>query len=255
MILENKFEKYRGNERADRRIEEVLERRKAQEEDGQMDPRILVLPEFIPCQKFLSETDVEFVIFPSNRGGYCIQPLKKEYSMNYKCDFPKVWLGLENEELVQMTGLKSASFCHKGGFLMTVGELEDAKKACRISLEQYREEDVIVSLGGDADTDRLLAKLPDLQNVKIIHLPPAQMPELSVNGIYAEVLTEKAERKALWKEQLKQILKYKPEAVYVEGNAFETYPIVHLLRKKHIPVLTKMEYNGTCVVVRIPSGS
>ena len=39
------------------------------------------------------------------------------------------WLGLENEELEQVTGLQSAGFCHKGGFLMTVGMLEDAVKA------------------------------------------------------------------------------------------------------------------------------
>ena len=81
MILENKFKRYRGNERADKRVEEVL---------AKHDPasRILVLPEFIPCQKALSETDIAFVIFPSNRGGFCIQPQKREYSMNYKCSFP-----------------------------------------------------------------------------------------------------------------------------------------------------------------------
>ena len=28
---------------------------------------------------------IVFVVFPSNRGGYCIQPQKKEYSLNYKC--------------------------------------------------------------------------------------------------------------------------------------------------------------------------
>ena len=83
MILENKFERYLGNERADKRIEEILET-----QNPEADSRILVLPEFIPCQKRLSETDIAFVIFPSNRGGYCIQPQKKEYSLNYKCSFP-----------------------------------------------------------------------------------------------------------------------------------------------------------------------
>ena len=67
MILENKFERYKGNERADKRIDEILK-------DHDQKSRILVLPEFIPCQKALSETDIAFVIFPSNRGGYCIQP-------------------------------------------------------------------------------------------------------------------------------------------------------------------------------------
>ena len=35
---------------------------------------------------------------------------------------PSEWLGLENEELQEVTGLKTAGFCHKGGFLMTTGE-------------------------------------------------------------------------------------------------------------------------------------
>ena len=72
MILDNKFARYLGNERADKRIEEILE-----VQNPEADSRILVLPEFIPCQKRLSETDIAFVIFPSNRGGYCIQPQKK----------------------------------------------------------------------------------------------------------------------------------------------------------------------------------
>ena len=59
--------------------------------------------------------------------------------MNYKCSFPKQWLGLENEELQAATGLASAGFCHKGGFLMTVGDEADAIRACEISLEAYEQ--------------------------------------------------------------------------------------------------------------------
>ena len=248
MILENKFERYRGNERADKRVEEVL---------AKHDPasRILVLPEFIPCQKALSETDIAFVIFPSNRGGFCIQPQKREYSMNYKCSFPAEWLGLENEELEQVTGLQSAGFCHKGGFLMTVGMLEDAVKACRISMELYHENPTIVNLGGDSCIDPLLKQLPGMQEATVIHMDFMQLPELTVDGIYGEAAMDKQQWKNEVKENLKRILKQKPEAVYVEGNVFETYPIVHQLRKKHIPVLTMMEKDGQKLIIQIPSGS
>lgn len=53
----------------------------------------------------------------------------------------------------------------------------------------------------------------------------------------------------------KKILKYKPEAVCVNGNVFSTYPVVHALRKKHVPVLTIMENDEEKLIVRIPSGS
>lgn len=251
MILENKFERYLGNERANRRIEEVI----MAQDNSTDDTRILVLPEFIPCQKRLSETDIAFVIFPSNRGGYCIQPQKKEYSMNYKCSFPKEWLGYENEELVQATGLASAGFCHKGGFLMTAGTLEDAISACKISLANYQEEPVIVNFGGDNNVDNLLLTLPGMEHATINHIPLPDIPDLQIDGIYGEVDMEKQQWKNRIKEQVKQILKEKPEAVYVEGSVFLTYPIVHQLRKKHIPVLTLVEQQGQKRIVRIPSSS
>lgn len=252
MILENKFERYRGNARADQRVEQVLEEHNPKD-------RILVLPEFIPCQKALAETEIAFVIFPSNRGGYCIQPQKREYSMNYKCSFPSQWLGLEGEELVKETGLSSAVFCHKGGFLMTAGELEDAKAACKKALEVYQEDSVIVSLSApDTEAEELLKQIAGargIPSVRICHVDFAALPELEIEDNYAEVALEKQDWKARVKEQVRQILKYKPEAVYVQGNVFETYPMVHALRKKHIPVLTMIEKAGRKLIVRIPSGS
>ena len=250
MILDNKFARYLGNERADKRIEEILET-----QNPEADSRILVLPEFIPCQKRLSETDIAFVIFPSNRGGYCIQPQKKEYSLNYKCSFPSEWLGLENEELQKETGLSSASFCHKGGFLMTTATLEDARKACQISLDTFTDEITLVNLSSDTSTDTLLMKLPELAHVKIIHKPLPDLPALDINGIYAEIEMKKTEWKKYIKDLVKDLLKTKPEAVYVDGDMFSIYPVVHQLRKKHIPVLTSVTKNGEKLIIRIPSGS
>ena len=258
MILENKFERYRGNERADKRVEELLEAHEEEIQSGktaEKEAKILILPEFVPCQKRLSETEIAFVIFPSNRGGYCIQPQKKEYSLNYKCSFPVEWLGLENEDLVRVTGLESAGFCHKGGFLMTAGTLEDAVKACEISLKEFHEKPVVVNFGGDISVDELLLQLPKLQAAKVVHIDFPQLPELEMQGIYGEVLMEKQEWKAAVKEQVKEILKYKPEAVFVGNTTFSAYPVVHMLRKKHISVLTMVERNGEKILVRIPSGS
>ena len=66
---------------------------------------------------------------------------------------------------------------------------------------------------------------------------------------------EKQQWKSRIKDQVKQILKEKPEAVYVEGEFFLTYPVVHQLRKKHIPVLTSVTKDGEKLIIRIPSGS
>lgn len=258
MILENKFERCRGNERADRRVEEILEEQERAIKAGEIpeeNRRILILPEFVPCQKHLSETEIAFVIFPSNRGGYCIQPQKREYSLNYKCSFPEEWLGLEKEELQAVSGLSGAVFCHKSGFLMTAETLEDAVQACRLSLENYREEPVLVSLGGSEEAEMLLRELPDLKNAKLVKLPLPELPELDTAGIFGTVAMEKQEWKNRIKAEVKNILKEKPEAVYVEGDIFSTYPLVHALRKKHVPVLTLLKDGERKLIIRIPSGS
>lgn len=262
MVLENKFARYRADARADEKINQVL----AMQETQGGDARILVLPEFVPCQKRLKETDTAFVIFPSNRGGYCIQPQKKPDSMNYKCSFPKQWLGLENEELQKATGLASAGFCHKGGFLMTVGDDADAIRACEISLEEYEQKPVIVCLwdAGETqetkncereETEHLLRQIPDMTDAQICHMTLPLLPDLEEQGMYAEVAMEKEDWKKYIKEFVKQILECKPEAVYVTADLFAAYPVVHALRKKHMPVLMRAKKEGKTCIVRLPSGS
>lgn len=262
MVLENKFARYRADARADEKINQVL----AMQETQGGDARILVLPEFVPCQKRLKETDIAFVIFPSNRGGYCIQPQKKPDSMNYKCSFPKQWLGLENEELQKATGLASAGFCHKGGFLMTVGDEADAIRACEISLEEYEQKPVIVCLwdAGEAqetkncereETEHMLRQIPDMTDAQICHMTLPHLPDLEEQGMYAEVAMEKEDWKKYIKEFVKQILECKPEAVYVTADLFAAYPVVHALRKKHMPVLMRAKKEGKTRIVRLPSGS
>lgn len=259
MILENKFERYKGNERADKRIDEILKNH---------DPksRILVLPEFIPCQKALSETDIAFVIFPSNRGGYCIQPQKKEYSMNYKCSFPESWLGLEGDELIKETGLDTAVFCHKGGFIMTVGQLDEAVMACQKAVDSYEENSVIVKYGkltSDDMSDEIdknildTAKMLGIKGARIVNADLMPVPDIEImedgqSQAYAKVSMEKQQWKAYVKEHVKKILKYKPEAVFVSGDVFYTYPVVRALRKKHIPVLTSMEKDGKKLIIKLP---
>ena len=138
---------------------------------------------------------------------------------------------------------------------MTAGTLEDAVAACKISLSCFKEEPVIVNLGGGKEVDKLLQKLPGMEHARILHCTLPELPELTMQGIYGEVAMEKQQWKSLIKEQVKQVLKEKPEAVYVQGDVFSTYPIVHQLRKKHIPVLTLVEWDGERMIVRIPSGS
>ena len=242
MILVNMFEKYKGNERADKRIEEILAIHEAAVLSGEksaIEAKILVLPEFVPCQKTLRETEIAFIIFPSNRGGYCIQPLKKEHSLNYKCCFPENWPGLEGDELKQATGLNSANFCHKGGFIMTVDDLNDAISACKISLENFTETSCIINLGGSSEIDEILKETPHMENATIIHCDLPEIPAITWKGNFGEISMEKEDFTSYIKDYVKGVLKYKPDAVYIEGDLFSVYPVIRALHKKHIPVYIK----------------
>ena len=86
-------------------------------------------------------------------------------------------------------------------------------------------------------------------------MPLFSAPELQIQGNYGEIVMEKPQWKQLIKEYVREILHFRPEAVFVNGELLEAYPVVHALRKKHVPVLTISEQNGKSVIVRIPAGS
>ena len=114
---------------------------------------------------------------------------------------------------------------------------------------------MIVSLGDDDKGDALLLKLPQFSQAKIVHVKLLELPPMEWDGIYGESTLEKQEWKAQMKEQVKKILRSKPEAVYVQGELFAVYPLIHALRKRHMPVLVRTEMEGEQKIVRIPSGS
>ena len=139
---------------------------------------------------------------------------------------------------------------------MSVETIEDAVGACKISMAQYVEEPSVVCYGAvDDETEELLHLLPGMKNIQVHKIGIPDLPEMEVDGVYGEVAMDKTEWKRFVKARVKEILRYKPEAVYVDGNVFTMYPVVHALRKKHIPVLTRIEKNGKKLLIRIPSGS
>ena len=118
---------------------------------------------------------------------------------------------------------------------MTVGDEADAIRACEISLEEYEQKPVIVCLwdAGEAqetkncereETEQLLRQIPDMTDAQICHMTLPLLPDLEEQGVYAEVAMEKEDWKTYIKDFVKQILEYKPEAVYVTADLFAAYP-------------------------------
>jgi uncharacterized UPF0160 family protein len=96
---------------------------------------IVVLPRFAPWKAVLVPSDAEFVVYPSQRGGFNAQTIPQSMDdETAKCAFPEQWAGKENTELQSLSGLGTLRFCHKGRFLVAAGTQKDAIEACRIAM-------------------------------------------------------------------------------------------------------------------------
>ena len=93
--------------------------------------KTLILDEYIPYEFaiFALNLDINFVIYPSNRGGYAIKTVPTYYKgFTPKIPFKKNWGGLRDKELQEISKVKTAKFCHHNLFIAFTDTLEDAKK-------------------------------------------------------------------------------------------------------------------------------
>ena len=98
--------------------------------------KILILDEFVPYEYAIFELnlDVDFVVYPSTRGGYAAHTIPTYYKgFTSKVHFNSKWAGLRDEELQKASGIKTAKFCHNKLFLVTAETKEDVLKLIYLS--------------------------------------------------------------------------------------------------------------------------
>lgn len=128
IILKKKIESILSIQRAKVLVESALA--------GAKD-NIVVLPRFAPWRMILVKSDAEFVVYPSQRGGFSAQVIPADIdTKEAKCDFPEEWAGKPAEELQRISGIHTLTFCHKSRFLITAGNLEDIIKACKMARDK-----------------------------------------------------------------------------------------------------------------------
>lgn len=87
-----------------------------------------ILEEYLPYEETLLKNEkynkIEFVAFPSNRGGFAIKTVPKSFQdHNPRKAFPESWAGLENEELEKVSNIKGLRFCHSGRFIVNCKDI------------------------------------------------------------------------------------------------------------------------------------
>ncbi len=124
-LLKKKLETIWSIQRARKLVEEAF----ADMQDG-----IVVLPRFAPWKQVLVGTGADFIVYPSQRGGFSAQgiPADRESSA-LKFEFPAEWAGKPEEELAVISGIKTLRFCHNNRFLISTGTQEDAILACKLT--------------------------------------------------------------------------------------------------------------------------
>lgn len=131
VVFDNTLKKAIAKAKAQDIVEEAIENSKE---------HIMVLDQFAPWQEFIfssentKATDILFVVYPSNRGGYnwqCVPETPGGYGQRKKV--PDEWKGCSGETLRQITGVETASFCHPAGFIGGAETFDDAYALAKIA--------------------------------------------------------------------------------------------------------------------------
>lgn len=235
MILENKFERYLEMNVQTDGWKKFLQ--------NMLLPSLRAIPrQKIPISLYFRN------LFPAktpfgNQHCFCdlsVQPGRLLYPATEKRIFHELQMQFsfflawpEGEELSLVTGLKSAAFCHKGGFLMTCGTLEDSVLACRSSLAVFHEEAVIVSLGGNKENRHAASKASGSFFCQDRTSAGSPITGADSERNLRRTLHGKDRMEKLYKDRIKEILRYKPEAVFADNAMFSCIPSFMLCEKTY----------------------
>ncbi|HTU28718.1 MAG TPA: MYG1 family protein [Solirubrobacteraceae bacterium] len=100
------------------------------------DPRLIELPVNAPWKRVLvpAAREALFVIYPK-RQGFGLEGVPVELgTFDLRRQLPAEWAGLEGDELVAVTGVEDAVFCHVKRFLVVARSREGIEQLARLAL-------------------------------------------------------------------------------------------------------------------------
>ena len=106
--------------------------------DDAEDPRVIVLEKYTPWKRTVHTLSDQalYVVYPSQSGHWRIQTVPVELgSFEDRKPLPKLWAGLSDEALQDVTGIDDAMFCHNGLFIAGSASYESTMKMAAIALQ------------------------------------------------------------------------------------------------------------------------
>ena len=109
-LLEHKLESLAAMERGHAVVQAALKNR----QDG-----VVTLEYYVPWKPVLVPSEAEFVIFPSERGGYSLQCVPKDFNgkTGHKVPLPREWNACPAPRLQELSGVPEVTFCHAIGYM------------------------------------------------------------------------------------------------------------------------------------------
>jgi uncharacterized UPF0160 family protein len=100
------------------------------------DPRLVELPVNAPWKQVLvpAAPDALYIIYPK-RQGFGLEAVPRELgSFENRRDLPEAWAGREGPDLVAVTGVRDALFCHVKRFLVVASSHAGIEQLARLAL-------------------------------------------------------------------------------------------------------------------------
>ena len=133
IVFRNTLEDAISKAKAQKLVEQAIEKSEG---------HIMVLDQFVPWQEYIFSStnpkagEVQFVVYPSNRGGYHWQCVPDELGgFGQRKTVPAEWKGLNGYNLQQVTGVDTAIFCHPAGFIGGAETFADAYALAKKAVE------------------------------------------------------------------------------------------------------------------------
>jgi uncharacterized UPF0160 family protein len=106
------------------------------------DKRLIILNDEYSWQNVLGKyPEPLFVVKPSFESGtwhaYAVRSIGNRFDS--RLDFPESWGGMRDEELVKITGVADAVYCHKGRFIAVAKSKDGAIALAKLALNQKRQ--------------------------------------------------------------------------------------------------------------------
>lgn len=120
-FIEKTIEHAKGNAKA----KDIILLAEKEQKDG-----IMVLDNFAPWAEWLTDENIEYVVFPSYRGGYAVQ------QTSFGRKFPEEWCKMDVSELKNKLNLDTLRFCHNNGFFAATNSMEDAIMFARKAIDE-----------------------------------------------------------------------------------------------------------------------